>query len=851
MLAQKKKPPPQPKQPAEPARGAALPPGASAAIPLFLTAAGLMRRPAAAPPPAGPGEGSGAPRFPFLQRFAAPGALPLGPPDDAYEREAESTAEQVMRTPARGAAPPCGCGGTCPECRARAAGVRLQLSRAPQAGGAGPSPASVQLALASAGHPLDAETRAFMEPRFGRDFGDVRVHTGAQADESARAVDARAYTVGRDLAFRAGEYAPHTPAGRRLLAHDLAHVVQQGHGSPQVQRQLITPLAPGGGLGGVMARDRAQAQPPAQAQQPAEPEALDLGRIPRVAGPYVQRIVVSCADMVIALVAADGVHVYTATACDLPLGSYTGTPVVTGNNFYVDLGIGRTQDSRRARFGYRVRRGQPNPANMLSGQQSVQVDVVPRVRVPAPSPRNPCLLLIDPQEVIPAGAIERELFPAQAFNETLWSHTILLGEFGWVEASVTASGSATGQLTAGYGPGRLTDICLVRPLGQGRLSGSAHFVLPADVNAVVVLDGTVRIDGRFLSLLSLAAVNGRAVATGTAAAEANLDAGVEVTYDPNAPRKWSFALANRLSLAGSLGFTLDTSVGVSVLGQEIWTQMWRLVNAQVGASWQGGLNLGTDLGLELDPGALSVTGGGGPAGTGAPGAPSVPGAGPAGTGGGQSGGGGAGSTFGMAAVPPSSGGAAPPGGPPAPSAGTPPAGGGAGTSAVGTVVSAVVNAVLAQANSTVSTQPIPVRAPHAIQQMGRDTAAVPMDPKLTEEALKWRLNNTDLGATSFRRNVAVFKVDVGGTISYITEANDEGELHSESNVLARLQTADPKLTRTRILAVYSERQPCPNCASDLNFVRRTLQQNFPIYFSVSQRVAPQSRASTLRRAYTP
>lgn len=98
------------------------------------------------------------------------------------------------------------------------------------------APTIVPEVLSSAGRPLDGETRAFMEPRFGHDFGDVRVYTDAQAAESARSVDALAYTVGRQVVFGAGQYAPHTAAGRQLLAHELVHVVQQaGTGSYQIQ----------------------------------------------------------------------------------------------------------------------------------------------------------------------------------------------------------------------------------------------------------------------------------------------------------------------------------------------------------------------------------------------------------------------------------------------------------------------------------------------------------------------------------------------------------------------------------------------------------------------------------------
>jgi hypothetical protein len=81
--------------------------------------------------------------------------------------------------------------------------------------------------LRSPGQPLDANTRAFMEPRFGRDFSDVRVHTDAKAAESAQTVNALAFTVGRDIAFAHGQYAPSTNEGRKLLTHELTHVVQQ------------------------------------------------------------------------------------------------------------------------------------------------------------------------------------------------------------------------------------------------------------------------------------------------------------------------------------------------------------------------------------------------------------------------------------------------------------------------------------------------------------------------------------------------------------------------------------------------------------------------------------------------
>lgn len=89
-------------------------------------------------------------------------------------------------------------------------------------------PPIVHEVLKSGGTPLDAGTRAYMEPRFGQDFSRVRVHTDIRASEAARDVHARAFTVGHGVVFASGAYMPRSAAGKRLLAHELTHVVQQG-----------------------------------------------------------------------------------------------------------------------------------------------------------------------------------------------------------------------------------------------------------------------------------------------------------------------------------------------------------------------------------------------------------------------------------------------------------------------------------------------------------------------------------------------------------------------------------------------------------------------------------------------
>ncbi|HYV10614.1 MAG TPA: DUF4157 domain-containing protein [Pyrinomonadaceae bacterium] len=92
--------------------------------------------------------------------------------------------------------------------------------------------------ITAGGSPLSSTTRAWFEPRFGHDFSGVRVHTGPGAADSASAVNAQAYTVGNNIVFNRGEYRPGTATGNHLLAHELAHVVQQNTGvSASVQRR--------------------------------------------------------------------------------------------------------------------------------------------------------------------------------------------------------------------------------------------------------------------------------------------------------------------------------------------------------------------------------------------------------------------------------------------------------------------------------------------------------------------------------------------------------------------------------------------------------------------------------------
>lgn len=172
--------------------------------------------------------------------------LTVNQPSDEYEREADTVADRVMRMTG---AEQHGDAGIqrmpishlqrkCAHCEQEE--EQTAVSRKETGAGAASgqaAPPSVHSALSGTGQPLDGGTRQFMESRFGQDFSQVRVHTGTGAAESAQTIQARAYTSGRDIVFGASQYQPHTSEGKRLLAHELVHTVQQGGGpAPQVQR---------------------------------------------------------------------------------------------------------------------------------------------------------------------------------------------------------------------------------------------------------------------------------------------------------------------------------------------------------------------------------------------------------------------------------------------------------------------------------------------------------------------------------------------------------------------------------------------------------------------------------------
>jgi Domain of unknown function (DUF4157) len=177
--------------------------------------------------------------------------LEIGSSNDPLEREADGVAERVMRMPDPDRTPSQRSdsqvmhrmGDACKEeDDTHEKPFRKERPGTPAQSG---TPAIVDEVLHSPGQPIDPVQRAFFEPRFGHDFSKVRTHTDGTAASAARSIGATAFAVGQHIAFGVGQYRPRTAEGRKLIAHELAHVVQQGAGVGPVRRQssLDTALA--------------------------------------------------------------------------------------------------------------------------------------------------------------------------------------------------------------------------------------------------------------------------------------------------------------------------------------------------------------------------------------------------------------------------------------------------------------------------------------------------------------------------------------------------------------------------------------------------------------------------------
>jgi len=229
-----------------------------------------------------------------LQRALRSGALraklAVGRADDPSEDEADRVAEQVMQ------GGPCVCGGTCAKCGGD--GVVRRQAAGP---GGSASARTAAFFVTGSGRALPRDLRAYFEPQLGADLGAVRLHDDRRAAATARDIAANAFTAGNDIGFAEGQFAPETSPGRKLLAHDLVHVVQND--AATLRRQPApgaapapAPAAPGPGPAGQAATPGSApspaAEPPAPRQAPPGPNGeivKTLDGVPLVEDPAFMR----------------------------------------------------------------------------------------------------------------------------------------------------------------------------------------------------------------------------------------------------------------------------------------------------------------------------------------------------------------------------------------------------------------------------------------------------------------------------------------------------------------------------------------------------------------------------------
>ena len=174
--------------------------------------------------------------------------LSVNEPGDHYEREADAMADKVMRMtdtsanqntffkPADNTLQR-----KCQACEEEDKFVHRKEGDGSEVQG-GHDLDSYVGSLNSSGQSMSASSRQFFEPRFGHDFSNVKIHTGSVAAKSAQAINALAYTSGNNIVFNSGQYSPESDSGKKLMAHELTHVVQQSGGSKaNVQRKIEVP----------------------------------------------------------------------------------------------------------------------------------------------------------------------------------------------------------------------------------------------------------------------------------------------------------------------------------------------------------------------------------------------------------------------------------------------------------------------------------------------------------------------------------------------------------------------------------------------------------------------------------
>jgi len=299
-------------------------------------------------------------------------------------------------------------------------------------------PRSVYETLNSRGQNLPGNAKRFMEPRFQRSFDDIRIHTDASAADSAKEVNALAYTAGNHIVFGSSNYSLNSNAGQHLLAHELVHTIQQRNtydfdnelrlGSPNTRFESQANIVAGNVLKGrTLSVSEGVSEPMIQRQdqfvdielEPVSPEEATALRqrgidLPEVspetyaASNSVRSVSISCSDNTIIFYTTAGTHTYNLNNCDMSNGEYIASVAIENNEVTFDLGE-VTTPGLRFDFGFDIEPGQPNPTTFFQNQSTVRIVANSGGHslnnLLADQPGNPTLTSLTASATLPTGHI--------------------------------------------------------------------------------------------------------------------------------------------------------------------------------------------------------------------------------------------------------------------------------------------------------------------------------------------------------------------------------------------------------------------------------------------------------------
>ena len=260
--------------------------------------------------------------------------LTINQPNDVYEQEADAMADRVLKKSIQNESRPFfspKSDSIQRKCSACEKDEEVQLKPISKISGQQSSSHSISEPLSQkinstrgSGHKMDSNTLQAMNNSFGMNFDEVNIHTGNDASQMNAGINARAFTIGRDIYFNQGEYNPNTQFGQWLLAHELTHVVQQNFGA-------------------------------------------NPSRIQR----YVSSVEINCDGQFIDFKRAGKSTMYSLEVCDVTAGEYNADVMI--NDQGVDFTLDNASPDTKFEFRYAVKKGQPNPTEFFKGQSSVKI----------------------------------------------------------------------------------------------------------------------------------------------------------------------------------------------------------------------------------------------------------------------------------------------------------------------------------------------------------------------------------------------------------------------------------------------------------------------------------------------